>query len=202
MLGIEGSPQSLRSGGESSLESIADHLVGIAAIGFYGVADDSFLAGEGSLHGRRVSFPAFGASLYIGKEESDSARGQICHDKAPNRADLVGRLYHLPWTVLRGLCEIVSGYGGKPSHFDCLVAFTGVRLDVKYFTAPRLNTLHRSKRVSNTIRPALAQVCAAVDYWVRDILSKLNKHPVHEPGQGCVFQLEQGGHNVATPFYP
>src|SRR5690242_4287835 len=70
MLSIDSSLQSLGSGGESRLESITNHLVGIAAIGFYGMADYGFLAGEGSLHGRGVCFPAFGAPLYICEEES------------------------------------------------------------------------------------------------------------------------------------
>ena len=49
-LSIEGGLQSLGSGGKGSLESIADHLVGIPAVGFDGMAEDGFLAGEGSLH--------------------------------------------------------------------------------------------------------------------------------------------------------
>jgi hypothetical protein len=60
VLSINGSLQSMGSGGKGRLESIANHLVGIPAVGFNGLAQDSFLASKGSLHRLGVLLPAFG----------------------------------------------------------------------------------------------------------------------------------------------
>jgi hypothetical protein len=75
-LSVDSSLQSLGSSWKSSLESITNHLVCIPAIGSYGMAENSFLAGKGGLHGLPVRFPAPGASLYVGEQESSrSSRG-------------------------------------------------------------------------------------------------------------------------------
>src|SRR4051812_37308003 len=78
-LSIDSSLQSLGSGGESSLEGITDHLVGIATMSLNSMAENSLLLGEGTLHSSGVTFPAFGASLYIGEQEGDCAGGQLSH---------------------------------------------------------------------------------------------------------------------------
>jgi hypothetical protein len=78
-LSLNCSLQSVGGCGKSSLESIANHFIGVAAVGLYGMAEDSFLAGEGKLHGRRVSFPAFGAPLYIGEQEGHRAGWRVLH---------------------------------------------------------------------------------------------------------------------------
>jgi hypothetical protein len=72
-LGIDGGLHSLGSSRKDRLEPIAYQLVSISIIGFYGVAENIFLTGEGKLHGRWVSFPVFGTLFYICEQESHGA---------------------------------------------------------------------------------------------------------------------------------
>jgi hypothetical protein len=83
-LGVEGSLESLKSGGESSLESVAYHLVGVAAIGLYCVSKDGLLASKGCPHLSRVVLPACCTSLYIGEEESNCAGRRMEHTNVPS----------------------------------------------------------------------------------------------------------------------
>jgi hypothetical protein len=46
----------------------------------YGVPQDLVVAGQGDLHGRGVSLPHLGGTLYVGEQKGESACGWAGHD--------------------------------------------------------------------------------------------------------------------------
>jgi hypothetical protein len=73
-LGINSSLHSLCSDGEGGLDSVADSLKGIAAVGLDSALQDLSVPRLGSPHRSRVSLPEHRAFLNVGGQESHSAR--------------------------------------------------------------------------------------------------------------------------------
>jgi hypothetical protein len=75
-LTCKGRIESLRSGSEGGAEGIVYGLEDVTTVALYSLAEKSIVQGNSRLHGTRVLFPAPGASLYIGEEESDRPCGR------------------------------------------------------------------------------------------------------------------------------